>query len=50
MNTPFYEDTTTAHDDMRVLNILVETVRGLQPVSGSVEELAVAVDDYDVEF
>lgn len=29
-------------DDMRVLNILVEQVQGLMPVSGNAEELGLA--------
>lgn len=37
-------------DDMPILNYLVETVHGLQPVSAAAEELGVEVSDDDFDF
>lgn len=41
-------DYLTNIDDMRTLNYLVETVKGLRPVSGTAQELALEnAEDYD---
>lgn len=39
-----------ATDDMRVLNYLVENIKGLRPVSGSARELLLVADDDDFDF